>query len=191
MLAYRVFWYDPTASDDTVAGHPTYLHRPQGTGRLDNPSEYDVWYLADSPSAAVGEVFGDLAVWEDDMFIIPSLPNGLRSLATVSVADSSDLLDLDDARNLLDRGLRPTQVIERRRSVSQSWALDIFRETTGNQRKWAGVRWWSFQRPHWRVFGLWVDPGQPAPFDVKDVDILSVRHQAVIDAANSLGRATR
>ena len=87
-------------------------------------------------------------------------------------------------KTCLDRGLRPTQVIERNRSVTQSWALKIFQErTTAGDRKWYGVRWWSFQRPQWRVYGLWeVTP------DCVEVQPLTLTHPAVADSAAALAR---
>ncbi|HEX8080578.1 MAG TPA: RES family NAD+ phosphorylase [Jatrophihabitans sp.] len=170
-------------------GHPEYLHKPQGQGRLDNPASYDTWYFAATPEAAVGEVFGDLTTWGDDMFELPALPNALRVLGIFELPDSANLLDLDDPKALYERRLRPTQVIARRRAVTQSWALDIFKESedTG-ARQWAGVQWWSFQRPHWTVYGLWYSRGEAPIHKLVDWDFLDVNHPAVADAARSLGK---
>lgn len=188
MLIYRVFPYD-TAAPAAAPGHPEYLHRPQGKGRLDNPRHYDTWYFAATPEAAVGEVFGDITVWGDDMFEFPALPNALRTLGVFELADDVPLLELDDARSLLARGLRPTQVIARNRAVTQEWALQIFIERTDvGQRRWDGVRWWSFHRPHWQVLGLWYPPGESIRHHLVDSEMLHVRHPAVADAARTLGK---
>jgi hypothetical protein len=188
MLAYRIFPYDPNALR-LAPGSYDYLHRPQGRGRLDNPNEYDVWYLATTPEAAVGEVFGDLSEWSNSMFLFPALPGAIRALGIFHVDDNINLLDLDDAQNLADRGLRPTQVIERRRSVTQSWALRIFRESDNlGRRKWQGVRWWSYQRPNWTVIGLWTTVAAPPPYSQKTVEYLDCTHPAVLDASSALGR---
>lgn len=40
MLLHRVFLHDPAAAPG-MSGHATYLHRPQGASRWDNPSLYD------------------------------------------------------------------------------------------------------------------------------------------------------
>ena len=183
MLLYRVFPYLDAAGEEE-AGHPRYLHRPQGKGRLDNPDEYDCWYLSADPSGAVGEAFADFHTWIPDMFPVPFLPGGRRALGTYSLPDDTPLLDLDDARNLLERGLRPTQVIERNRAATQAWALKIFQETNPDgSRKWSGVRWWSYHRPHWGIVGLWgVTP------ECVEVEALSLGHPAVVDAARALAK---
>lgn len=188
MLVYRVFPFDPSAADG-ASGHPAYLHRPQGKGRLDNPRHYDVWYFAASPEAAVGEVFGDITVWGDDMFVVPALPNALRTLGVFEVPDDVQLLDLDDAQALLTRGLRPTHVIARNRAVTQEWALRVFLERNDlGARRWDGVQWWSFHRPHWTVLGLWYAPGEIVRQRLVDTEELHVGHPAVVDAARTLGR---
>lgn len=186
MLLHRVFAYLPSAPAGRP-GHPGYVHTPQGKGRLDNPDQYVCCYLSAEASGAVGEVFGDLIRWSDRMFTVPFLPGSRRALGTYSVPDDTPILDLDDAKALLDRRLRPTQVIARNRPVTQAWALGVYNERSpGGQRLWSGVRWWSYQRPHWRVFGLW----DTRP-DCVDVAPLGLAHPAVIDAARALAKPTR
>lgn len=184
MLLYRVFAYLASAPA-REPGHPSYVHRPQGRGRLDNPAGYDCWYLSEQEAGAVAEVFADLLRWTDDMFAAPYLPGAARALGTYEIADDAALLDLDDARNLLARGLRPTQVIERNRSATQAWALDIYNERQAGTgaRLWAGVRWWSYHRPEWRVMGIW----GVTPTSVR-VDALALTHPAVVDAARVLAK---
>jgi RES domain len=183
-LYYRVF---PFLAHAKVGepGHPQYLHKPQGGGRLDNPRYYDVWYLAAEMSGAAGEVFGDLTTWSKLMFDFPKLPGAVRALGTYELSDNLPLLDLDDAQNLVDRGLRPTQVVERNRAATQAWALRIWQEYdpgTGLP-KWVGIRWWSFHRPQWRVLGVW--GATPRCLAVATLDTSS---PAIVDAARQLGR---
>lgn len=184
MLLYRVFAHLPAATAGQP-GHPEYLQPHQGKGRLDNPGEYLCWYMSAEQSGAVGEVFGDLLQWSNPMFAAPHLPGSARALGTYAIPDDTPLVDLDDAQALLDRGLRPTQVIERNRPVTQGWALKIFEErnVSDGTRRWDGVRWWSYHRPQWRIFGLWgVNPR------VAEVQDLALDHPAVIDAAHALGK---
>jgi len=188
VIIYRAFPYLPSAKPGE-SGHPLYLHRPQGRGRADNPAEYDTWYFALQPEAAIGEIRGDLAVWRPDTFATPFLPGGYYALGRYQIPDELPLLDLDDAQNLLDRGLRPTQVIARNRPTTQSMALRIFLEAnTDGTRKWAGIRWWSFQRPHWTVLALWVPPQRPIPHKFIDADPLDLDNPSVVDAAVSLSK---
>jgi len=191
VIVYRVFVHLPSAAAG-APGHGTYLHKPQGQGRLDNPRHYDLWYFAVTPECAVGEVFGNLTQWTNAMFQAPYLPGSRRALGKFEIADDLDILDLDDANALLDRGLRPTQVIARNRATTQHWALNIFQETTHDgSRKWAGIRWWSFQRPHWAVIGLWVAPGAAPHHHLVGVDPLDLSHPFVVDAARTLAKPIR
>jgi hypothetical protein len=112
------------------------------------------------------------------------LPGSRRALGTYRVPDGTPILDLDDAEALLDRGLRPTQVIERNRPATQAWALSIFNERASDGgRRWNGVRWWSYHRPQWRIYGLWeITPDGVA------IEALDLAHPAVQDAARTLAR---
>ncbi|WP_343930934.1 RES domain-containing protein [Tsukamurella strandjordii] len=185
---YRTFPHLPTALPGD-SGHWSYLHRPQGRGRLDNPDLYDTWYFALTPEAAVGETFGDLPRWGSAMFEFPHLVGAKRVLGVFEVPDDSRLLDLDDANALVDRALRPTQVIVRNRSTSQGWARKIYGERSASRdRVWDGVRWWSFHRAQWTVVALWAPPGSAAPYSCVRVEDLSTDHPAVLDAARALGR---
>jgi hypothetical protein len=181
MLVYRVFPHLPQAPSE-AAGHPMHVY-PQGSGRLDNPAHYKIWYLALEPAGAVAETFGDLDEWDSAMFEYSLIQGSCRALATYHLGDETPLLDLDDSRNLLSRGLRPTQVIERNRSATQNWALSVFNERNDSGiRIWKGVRWWSYYRPQWRIIGYW---GSEPP-ELLGVDDLTLTSPAVIDAAISL-----
>jgi hypothetical protein len=184
MLLHRVFAHHAGAKPG-ASGHWCFMP-PQGQGRLDNPDEYECWYLARDAAGAIGEAFGNYGQWdEDEMFnTTPYLPGGRKTLGVFEVPDTMRVLDLDNAANLATRGLRPTQVIIRNLSVTQDWALKIFQEKkTNSHRKWEGVKWWSFQRPQWEVYGIWGFRPQCV-----DTERLDFDHPAVIDAAKALGR---
>lgn len=192
MLLYRIYPHlDGVASDQP--GGPTYLHKPQGRNRADNPHRYDAWYFGLSPECAVGEIFGNLATWSEDMFPMSALPGSRRVLGIYEIDETTvPILDLDDAGALVDRRLRPTQVVARNYGVTQKWAADIHAERSGTgARSWDGIRWWSFQRPHWTVIVLWGDHERPAPHRFVRQEGLSMTHPAVIDAGRSLARLTR
>lgn len=188
MLLYRVFPHLPSAGAGE-SGDAMYLHRPQGQGRLDNPDRYDTWYFGQTPETAVGESFANLTVWRSAMFAFPALPGASRALGIFELQDDARILDLDDANALRDRALRPTQVIARNRPVTQGWARSIFDERAADgSRKWDGIRWWSYHRPHWTVIALWNPPGEQPVFSCVDVEPLTLTHPAVVDAARSLGK---
>ncbi len=159
-------------------GHPLYVPTVQGGGRLDNPQLYRVLYVSDAQSGAIAERFGNLAEWSDAMFISPR--TGARlSLATYELSDG-EVLNLDDAQALLDRGLRPSKVVTRDRVATREWARHIFEEG-----RWVGVRWWSYYDPDWGSFGLWNHEGlsllDAAPLD---------RHHPAVEAAAATIRRT-
>jgi hypothetical protein len=148
---------------------------------LDNPEHYRVRYFAATPAGAVAESFGTLTRWAPAMFAFPGLgPAAARALGMYEVPDDTPILELDDARALLDRRLRPTQVVTRNQPVTRTWALRIFREPRG----WAGVRWWSYYRPEWPIVGLWRDEG----LRVRAAEPLSLDHPAVDEAARELAK---
>jgi hypothetical protein len=133
--------------------------------------------VADSPIGAVAERFGNLAVWSDAMFVSPR--NGARmSLAMYELADG-EVLDLDDAQVLLDRGIRPSHVVTRNRGTTRQWAARIYEE-----RRWAGVRWWSYYDPDWGSLGLW----NLDRLSTVDVSPLDRHHLSVAQAASIIKR---
>lgn len=186
MLLYRVFPHDPAAASG-ASGHATYLHKPQGGSRWDNPALYDAWYLSQAAEGAAGETFGNLASWSADMLEHPS---GLhRALATFSVVDDLSIFDFDDATNLKRLGMRPTQVVIRNKSFTQAKAADLFAETESDgSRRWAGVSWWSYHRPSWRNVMLWGTSTEPAPLTLHSVDPLALTSTPIVEAARALNK---
>jgi len=175
---YRVFPWVPGVRA-RAPGHPLFSWPVQGAGRIDNPESYRTLYASDSPAGAIAEAFGNHAIWT------PQLLQGRRDLAS-SVraiaelhAEKVDVLNLDDARELVRRRLRPSTVVIRDRTVTQRWALDIFKE-----KRWAGVRWWSRYDSRWGAFGLW------ALAEMRSVKVtrLTSDHPALIEAAAVLSR---
>jgi len=183
MLFYRVFPYLHGQPPDQP-GNPEYLYPHQGNGRWDNPVQYLCWYLADSASGAIGEVFAQIETWSEAMFDFPAIPDSRRALGTYSLPDDAPLLNLDDPNALVERAMRPTQVASPNRSMTQGIASDIFGETKhdGTQR-WQGLSWWSFHRSFWPVHCIW-----GATPDIQSVDELSIAHPAVLDAVQTLNK---
>jgi hypothetical protein len=178
VLLYRVFPYLPTASTGEP-GHPLYLHPAQGSGRFDNPDHYLTRYLAAEAVGAIGESFGDLSTWRDEMFEFPLIPGSRKALGVYDLPDDLPYLDLDDPRRLVELGVRPSQVVERNSPYAQALALRIYRA-----RRYNGIRWWSFHRPQWRVYCLWeIDPA------IAQIEQLTMSHIAVQSAARALAKA--
>jgi hypothetical protein len=177
MRLYRVFpWVEKAGRAQT--GHPLHIPPVQGAGRIDNPGDYRVLYVSDSPVGAVAEAFGNHAVWTSDLFRVPALPDARRALAAYQT-DRVEVLDLDDARSLLDRELRPSDVVTRDRERTRRWSLAIYRE-----RKWAGIRWCSLQDPDRGAYGLW----KISALTVLDVISLDINHAVVTETARLMNR---
>ena len=180
MRLYRVFpWVRGARARNP--GHALHVPVVQGAGRIENPERYRVLYLSDAPEGAIAEAFGNLDTWSDAMFEVPSLPGARRALGTYELPDGS-LLDLDDARVLLSRELKPSDVVTRDRGATHRWALRIFAE-----EMWAGVRWWSYYDPVWGSCGLWNQS------DLRSVDVTSLQRSTptVASAAAVIHRVWR
>ena len=100
------------------------------------------------------------------------------------VFDDLRVLDLDDPAALVERPLRPTQVVARL-AVTQAWGHRAWSERDPHEparRRWDALSWWSFHRPSWTVPASWVEP---EPVRVEE---LVLDHPAVRDAARAPGR---
>ena len=138
-----------------------------------------VLYLSTSPVGAVVEVFASLAIWGPKMLVSPTIPGASRSLGRYKLADSAKILDLDDAEALRALGIRPSEVVTPDRAVTQRWARRVV-----DERRWDGVRWWSFYDSRWHSYGLW----ERRNLEVIDVERLALDHPAVVEAATVLRR---
>jgi hypothetical protein len=72
-------------------------------------------------------------------------------------------------------------VVIRNRPRTQQIAAQIF-----NEQRWAGIQWWSYQRPQWTVVALWASRS----LTVASVDDLR-GHPALDDAARILAKTRR
>jgi len=182
LTLYRIFPFDAAAGAGAPGGA---LYRPRGGyGRIDNPERYRTLYASSDPQGAVAEALGRFPEWTTAVLDV----NGVRrALATYELRDREGgaprFYDLDDAANLLARGLRPSQVVTRDRRTTQRWALQIFDEGSHD-----GAGWWSYYQPAWRTVGLWKIEdlrvlGTPEP--------LTLAHPAVRLAAREIARVVR
>lgn len=179
MIAYRVFPHLQGAPRGNP-GHPLYVHPDQGNGRWDNPDVYRAMYLTASPTVAIGETFAHLSNWTPMMLPFPTVPGGHRALGHYHLdEDLEPLLNLDDARTLLDRGLRPTDIVVRNRPRTQDIAKKVHAE-----RRWGGISWWSMHRPQWVLHVIW---------DMSSLEVRAIEpiagHSGLREAADLLGKA--
>lgn len=154
MYLYRVFPCSESASIGEP-GHPLYRPPRQQFGRIDNSDKYATLYASDSASGAIAERFAPHLRWSDTLFSKFSTRVGeYMALATIEASDSLRLCDMDNAGRLLALRLRPSQVVSKRLSETQAWAL-----ATYERSEFDGISWWSYHDSRWTTIGLWnVDP---------------------------------
>lgn len=78
------------------------------------------------------------------------MPGSVRAIAEYRLDDNTAICNLDDPAQLLALGLRPPEVVSRDYQTTRIWARKLH-----DQRRWAGVKWWSYYSPAWSSFGLW------------------------------------
>ena len=177
-VLYRVFPYVASTRPEAPGGA---LYIPwQGSGRLDNPGTFSVLYLSDAASGAIAEAFGRFPEWTPAMFRgSPALPGSQRAIASYRLPDDAPICNLDDPTQLSKLGLRPSDVVSREYVRTRAWALQI-----NEERRWMGVRWWSYYDPRWTSFGIWDIDG----IAVQAVNVLRLDAPAVLEAARTIAR---
>lgn len=177
MDLFRVFPYSPGSAGNEPGG--AICVPSQGGGRLDNPGTYSVLYLSDTAAGAIAEAFGRFPEWTQSILEgLPSMPKSVRALARYQLADGALVCNLDDPRQLLALGLRPSDAVSRDYNRTRAWARRIHEQST-----WVGVRWWSYYDPAWHSFGLW-DIGnlvlsQVTPLRLDNPDLLEASRTIV------------
>lgn len=187
MTLFRAFPFDASAQERDLGG-ALYVP-PGGKGRVDSllPRAYSVFYAASTPECAIAERFGAFDEWDRELIeaspATPLLPNSRFAIAAYTAVTPLRLCDMDDARTLVERGLRPSKVVTKDRSVTQAWATKIH----GNGA-YAGISWWSYYEPSWQSVGVW------SHADLRlssDPELLSTRDPRVRSAALAIKRRLR
>jgi len=175
---YRVFPYLPDAAIDEPGG-ALYIPR-QGGGRLDNPDLYSVFYASSAPPGAIAEAFGRFPEWTPAILAgSPALPGSARAIAAYHLDEAAAICNLDDAAQLNELGLRPSDVVSRDYARTREWARRLYRD-----RRWSGVQWWSYYDPRWASFGIW----DLATISVSSVRVLTLDAPAIVEAARTIIR---
>jgi hypothetical protein len=183
VILYRCFAWQADAQANGADSPLWFPRQYQGEGRHDNPEVYGCLYLADRARSSIVE---QLAAFRGQRLTSSLLTRrGLPlALARLELTDDAALLDLDDPR-VLDRvGLRPSIVATKDRAITQPQALRLFRK----HPRIVGLRWWSAWEAQWANVTLF-DRAAPL-LRLVDVDALSLRHPALLDAAAWFGLRT-
>jgi hypothetical protein len=144
VILYRCFAWNRRARTDGMDG-PLWFPRPyQGEGRHDNRELYGCLYLSDRAMSCVVE---QLARFRGQRLTAPLLRRrGLPlALAELELADTAELVDLDEPAVLRRERLRPSVVATRHRDVTQPQAHVLYEKHPAA----AGLRWWSTYESLW------------------------------------------
>ena len=106
------------------------------------------------------------------------VPSGHRRVLAWYEVGEGALCVLNDPRELIRQKLRPSTVITRDYSVTQQWALRIYR-----QRTFAGISWWSYCDSRWTTIGLW----DLSIIRRHEIEELTIHHPALQEAASVVG----
>ncbi len=128
----------------------------------------------------MAEAFGRFPEWTSAILEgSPSLPGSARALVRVELPGNLPVCNLDDSAQLVELGLHPSDVVTRDYERSRTWARRIY-----EQRRWIGVRWWSYYDPQWSNFGLW----NVETIRLQDVSRIRLDDAAVQEAARMIAR---
>lgn len=181
MKLFRVFKWDGRSSGRRRGGPLHVARERQGVGRHDAPEKYGAWYCACDAVSAVAEAiqFARGQVLTDADLV--AADRSAWALVALELGGAAPLPDLDDPRELLTRGLRPSQAATRRRSVTQRIASAIFDEGA------AGFQWWSTLDAEWINVTLFHERALAHVRVAAAPRLLSVRSAEVREAAARLG----
>ncbi len=183
MTLYRVFPALASAGERDPGGPLFVARERQGGGRHDNPELYGALYASRHEASAVGERI--------QAFRGGRLPPGVlrrpdgSALALAAYDDDAlgPIVDLDDGAVLASRGLRPSQVASRRRTVTQPIARRAFEDGAD------GISWWSVLDADWTNVTLFAERVGERLRLAGPVRLLSLDDPALRAAADALGVA--
>lgn len=180
MILYRCFAWNERARTDGTDGPLWFPRMYQGDGRHDNPERYACLYVTDREMSAVVEQLARFRGQRlrPELLVRRRLP---LTLASIELADSVQVIDLDDPAVLAQHHLRPSLVATRVREVTQRQALALHRR----HRFAAGLRWWSVFESLWA--NVTVFDRAARRLSIAGMRRLTLDDPAVVEAADFLG----
>jgi RES domain len=184
-VLYRVFPFRPAVGLIEEGGALHVPRERQGAGRHDNPDHYGALYVSRTALSAVAERIQGFRGRELGAEDLVRADGRRLALAWIDDGELDDLIDLDDPEELARRGVRPSGVATRARAITQPMALAIHRE--GH----SGLAWWSTLEASWENVTLFAERATPLLRVGTPPEPLTVRSEAVRDAAAALGISLR
>ncbi len=182
VILWRLVPWRAQAAPAQPGGALWFPRELQGLGRHDNPDRYGCLYASEAAVSAVAEAlapFRATGALAPEMLVRAGLP---LALARLDLDDHPGrLVDLDDPRVLSRRGLRPSGVATRARTVTQGYAARVFDDVP----QAVGLRWWSTLEAS--LINLTLFDRAAPHLSVVDIEGLTVGHAAVVEASELLG----
>jgi hypothetical protein len=181
VILWRLLPWRAEAAPAESGGALWFPRELQGAGRHDNPDRYSCLYVSESPISAVAEA---LAPFRGTGVLKPAMlcRAGLTlALARLELDADSTVLDLDDPRVLTRNRLRPSRVATRTRTITQAYATRLFDE----HPLVLGLRWWSSLEAS--LLNVTLYDRAATRLHLGEVDLLTIEHPAVREAAELLG----
>ena len=180
MILYRCFPWNSAVEATSPGGALWFPRELQGDGRHDAPARYGCLYASENAASAVVE---ELRCFVGTGLAGPDLRrSGLPlALATLAVADTASLVDLDEPLVLAAARLRPSLLATNERPRTQRAATVLHTRYESA----AGLRWWSSFESSWANVTLF-DRALEA-LSVEEVRPLRLEDELVREAAGFLG----
>jgi hypothetical protein len=178
-VLYRLFPSLPGAGPTDPGGALFVPRSDQGGGRHDNPDSYGALYLSRVPTSSVAEL---LIVLRTQRVLPHHLTSEGSPYALASIEEASlELVNLDDPRNLVSRGMRPSGVATRARRSTQRLALGLHGEGVD------GFEWWSTIEASWINVTAFADRVGGRLSVLGEPERLRIDHPVVREAAEAVG----
>lgn len=104
------------------------------------------------------------------------------ALTRYRLSDTRAVLDLDDPAVLIARGLRPSQIATRHRTLTQAIAVAAF----DDDHAYGGLRWWSTLEASWINVTLFAER-VTTDLTIARPEVLDATSGTVVDACAVLG----
>jgi hypothetical protein len=164
-------------------GGPLYVPRErQGFGRFDAPDRYGAFYFSTLAISAIAEQLQAFRGRALPSSALRRADGSILALARMEL-DEPTLVDLDDARRLLERDLRPSQVATSERARTRPIGVAIHDE--GGD----GLLWWSALEAAWPNGVLFAERALGRCRLIGRPERLGLEHPSVREAAAFLAIA--
>jgi hypothetical protein len=180
VIVYRCFPWDSGVEATSPGGALWFPRELQGDGRHDAPTRYGCLYASETAASAVVE---ELRCFVGTGLAGPDLRrSGLPlALATLVLADTASLVDLDEPLVLAAARLRPSLVAANERPRTQRAATALHKRYESA----AGLRWWSSFESSWANVTLFDRALET--LSVEEIRPLRLEDEIVREAARFLG----